>query len=209
MRNRTVIRAITRCALASGVAIPVLYYGIQAVAAPFFPGFSFLETTASELGSDRSRCANIFNHGVISLGVLMLFASCGFFEAFRRPGTFPVLGWLAALGIAMTGVQTVGAGYYPLPDPRHAGQPVFLVAMLLLPVVLAIAMWPLSRWGLKLYFILNLVLLVTMVPLMSAMSGIDTHAYRGGLQRVFALTVFPPIGVAACALLKRTRSAEA
>jgi len=41
------------------------------------------------------------------------------------------------------------------------------------------------------------------VPIMSGMSGLDTHTYRGLFQRIFALTVFPPIGVAAYVLARR------
>ena len=40
--------------LGFAIAVPLLYYGVQLVAAPFFPDFSVLSTTASELGSDRS-----------------------------------------------------------------------------------------------------------------------------------------------------------
>ena len=60
---------ITLGLLGLGVAVPFLYYGVQLVAAPFFPGFSFLGTTASELGSDRSTHPSIFNAGTILLGV--------------------------------------------------------------------------------------------------------------------------------------------
>ena len=59
---------ITLSLLAFGVAVPLLYYGVQVVAAPFFPGFSFLGTTASELGSDLSTLPSIFNAGTILLG---------------------------------------------------------------------------------------------------------------------------------------------
>jgi hypothetical protein len=38
---------------------------------------------------------------------------------------------------------------------------------------------------------------------MSGMSGLDTHAYRGLFQRLFAFTVFPPIAVAGSVLAKR------
>jgi hypothetical protein len=38
---------------------------------------------------------------------------------------------------------------------------------------------------------------------MSGMTGLDTHAYRGLFQRVFALTVFVPIGIGAYVLARR------
>ena len=53
------------------------------------------------------------------------------------------------------------------------------------------------------YFAATLVLLAVMVPVMSGVSGLDTHAYRGLVQRVFTLAVFPPIGVAAFVLARR------
>jgi hypothetical protein len=61
---------ITLGLLGLGVAAPLLYYGVQVVAAPFFPGFSVLGTTASELGSDLSSTRpSIFNAGTILLGM--------------------------------------------------------------------------------------------------------------------------------------------
>jgi len=42
---------------------------------------------------------------------------------------------------------------------------------------------------------------------MSGMTGLDTNACRGLFQRVFALTVFPPIGVGAYVLARRVTAA--
>ena len=55
--------------LGFGIAVPLLYYGVQVVAAPFYSGFSFLSTTASELGSDGSTRPSIFNAGAILVGI--------------------------------------------------------------------------------------------------------------------------------------------
>ena len=130
---------ITLCALYAGVAVPCLYFGVQALAAPFFPEFSFVGTTASELGSDLSRRPAIFNYGTMLLGVAWLIASIGFFRSFQALGVHPVLAWPISLALIVAGVGSFWAGYYPMPDPRHAGHPCFLVAMLSLPVLLAIA----------------------------------------------------------------------
>lgn len=195
---------LTLRALLPGVAVPFLYYGIQAAAAPAFPGFSVVSTTASELGSDLSRHPAIFNAGIMVLGVCALVASIGFVRAFRRVGTPPWLAWPAAFAVAMNGVQTLWAGYYPLPDPRHGGHPAFVVAMLALPVLLAAAMW--RQGPVRVYLLTNLALLGLMVPLMTGMSGLDTRLYRGLLQRAFTLTIFPPIGV--CAFVLRAQLAK-
>jgi Protein of unknown function (DUF998) len=111
--------------LKAGIAVPLLYYGIQVAAAPFFPDFSFVRTTASELGSDSSPFATPFNLGITSIGVCSLIASIGFLLALRR--TNPILAWFIFLALAITGVQSVWAGYYSIPDPRHGGHPAFIV----------------------------------------------------------------------------------
>ena len=45
-----------------------------------------------------------------------------------------------------------------------------------------------------------------MFPIMSGMTGLDLHTYRGLFQRIFALTVFPPIGAAAFVLSRRIKA---
>jgi hypothetical membrane protein len=194
----------TLALLGFGIAVPVLYYGIQLIAAPFFPGFSFLGTTASELGSDRSTRPMVFNAGVILTGIAALLASVGFLRAFRPLGTNPILAWLVAVAVGVTGLTSLWAGIFPLPDPRHGGHPSLLIGMLLVPFVLAAALWRLgvSR-ALKVYCAATIALLLVMVPVMSGMTSLDTRAYSGLFQRIFALTVFLPIGVGAYVLASR------
>ena len=67
--------------LGFGIAVPLLYYGVQVVAAPFYSGFSFLSTTASELGSDGSTRPSIFNAGAILVGISSFIAAVGFLRA--------------------------------------------------------------------------------------------------------------------------------
>jgi Protein of unknown function (DUF998) len=139
-------------------------------------------------------------------GVACLVASLGFFRAFGRLGLHPALAWPTSIALAIAGVASFWAGYYPLPDPRHGGHPAFLVALLALPVLLAGALWRVGPVAVRAYFLANLLLLAVMAPIMSGMSGLDTHTYRGLFQRLFALTVFPPIGVAAYVLARRIRA---
>ena len=68
---------VTRTLLACGVAVPLLYYGLQALAAPFYPGFAFATTTASELGSDRFPWASAFIAGVALMALCTFAASAG------------------------------------------------------------------------------------------------------------------------------------
>ncbi len=197
-------------ALGFAFAVPFLYYGVQLVAAPFFPGFSVLGTTASELGSDRSTRPWVFNAGVMLTGIATLIGSIGLLRGLRRLGAHPAVGWLVLVVVASTGLATLWAGIFPLPDPRHRGHPALLIPMLAVPVVLALALWRLgvSR-AINAYLVATIVLLAAMVPIMSGMTGIDMRKYRGLTQRLFALTVFVPIGVGGYQLARRIRPAPA
>ncbi len=197
---------ITLCALYAGIAVPCLYFGVQAVAAPFFSEFSFVGTTASELGSDRSSHPALFNFGTMLLGVAWLIASVGFFRAFQRLGVHPVLAWPISAALIGAGIGSFWAGWYPLPDPRHAGQPAFLVAILSLPILLTVALWKRGHPAFRAYFVANLALLAVMFPIMSGLTGLDTHTYRGLFQRMFALTVFLPVGITSVVLSRRIRA---
>ena len=76
--------------------------------------------------------------------------------------------------------------------------------MLLLPFVMATTFWTLgTSRSLKAYFAATIGLLLVMFPVMIGMTGLDTHHYQGLLQRIFALTVFPPVAVGAFVLARR------
>src|SRR5687767_11792180 len=84
-------------ALGLGVLVPVMYYGMQAAAAPSFPDFSVFRVTASELGSDRSSAAKWFNRGILLQGAFSFAAAFGMFAAFARLG---IHRWFAALVVS-------------------------------------------------------------------------------------------------------------
>ena len=198
----------TLASLGFAIAVPLLYYGVQVVAAPFFPDFSVLGTIASELGSDRSTRPWVFNAGVILAGIAALVGSIGLQRALRRLGAHPIVAWLTLLAVAGTGLSSLWAGIFPMPDPRHGGHPSLLIAMLAVPFVLSFALWRLgvSR-AIKAYLVATIVLLLVMFPMMMRMIDLDMHTYGGLLQRIFALTVFLPIGVAAFELARRVGAA--
>jgi hypothetical protein len=75
--------------------------------------------------------------------------------------------------------------------------------MTLLPVLLTVALWRQAGTALKVYLVGTLVLLAAVLALRSGLSGLERYEYRGLLQRVFTLSVFPPIGVAAYTLGSR------
>jgi hypothetical membrane protein len=196
---------LTFLLLGLAVLIPFIYYGIQIYAASFNPGYSFIHQVASELGSTRAARPAIFNVGIMLQGIVTLAASFGFLRAMTRLGINPTLSFLTFLAIAINGVQMLWAGYFPLPDRRHAGHTLFIFAATLLPILLTAALWKSSRPPLKTYFIATLILLLAMIPIMSGISGLDTSNLRGLQQRIYTLTVFPPIAVAAIALANRYR----
>ena len=196
---------LTLAALYAAVLIPFVYYGVQVAGASFNPGYSFVRQVASELGSDRAARPGIFNVGIMVQGALTLIAAAAFLRAMLRVGINPLPACAASAALAVNGVQMLWAGYFPMPDPRHAGHTVFTIAATLLPVLLTAALWRQSGAVARAYFVATLVLLLAMVPLMNGMAGIDTSQVRGLRQRVYTLTVFPPIAVAACVLAARLR----
>ncbi len=199
---------VARTLLIAGVLVAPMYYLLQAAAAPFFPDFSWWATTASELGSDLSPVADAFNVGVIAQGALTLLAALGVGLALRRLGHRAVVAAAVALVVACNGVQTLWAGAFPMPDPRHGGHPAFIVGMLLLPPTCLWITWRHSRSrplrGLAAVAVLWMLILV---PMMSGAVALDTHGLRGALQRVFTLSVFPPILIACVVLRARLRAA--
>lgn len=192
-------------ALYLGATIPVLYYGIQVLCASYDPGYSFVRQTASELGSGRAARAGLFNAGLATQGVVTLVAALGFLWAMRRTGVGRVLAGLVFAALAVNGVQMLWAAHFSLPDPRHAGQPAFVVAATLLPILLTAALWRGSGAPLRVYLVATLVLSAAMVPVTSGAAGIDKTHVHGLIQRIYTLTVFPPVGVAAVALARRLR----
>ena len=109
--------------LGFGIAVPLLYYGVQVVAAPFYSGFSFLSTTASELGSDGSTRPSIFNAGAILVGISSFIAAVGFLRALLKLGANPILAWLTSIAVAATGVSSLWAGISRSLTPGMADTP--------------------------------------------------------------------------------------
>lgn len=193
-----------RLALFAAIASPILYFGTQLIAAPFYPGYSFVTQAASMLGSDLSTRPWIFNTGAMLTGVAMLVGAIGVGRALQRLGVNPILAWLPAISIAINGYVALNAGIYPLPDPRHGGHPILMGPVLLFPVLLAAAVWRLpGARAIKAYLIVTAVLIGVMVPIMAGKTPIVKGAYEGLLQRIATLLMFPPIGVGAWWLMRR------
>lgn len=194
---------LTRVELGIGIMVPLLYFSVQLIAAPFYPGYSFLRQPASMLGSDLSTCPAILNVGAIITGVITLIASLGFLRALRLIGAHPVITWLTCLALVSSGLSSIWAGVFHMPDPRHNSGPLG-IGTFLLPLLFAVAVWKLKDARLiRLYLVVNLLLMVALIPIMSGLAGVNLSSYGGLLQRIAAITLFPPIGVVAFFLLRR------
>ncbi len=204
----------TIVALRLGIAVPVLYFGVQLLAAPFYPGYSFLARDASTLGSPGSSFPAIFNVGALVIGVAAICASAGVLSALRQLRVGAAVAWLTAAAIASGGLGSINGGLFPLPDPRHTdGLLAQLgVGLFFLPILLPIAVWRLpGADALRRYLIVNALMVVALVPVMSSLvqraemaTGVEIPGfqffldhYQGLLQRIAAAVVFVPIGVVA------------
>jgi hypothetical membrane protein len=196
--NPSTFRQATVWGLYAAIAMPVIYFGTQLVAAPFYPQYSFTQDTASMLGTTDSHHPWIFNLGAMLTGAAGLVGALGLFRALRTV-TWSALAGLVALSIVANGVLSVKAGMFPMPDPRHASWQFLMPAILATPLLLLVALW---RQGLTLraYLLCDVVALVLMVPLM--MHRMAPLFAEGTTQRLFALVIFVPVGVAGYALTK-------
>ncbi|MEO5821230.1 MAG: DUF998 domain-containing protein [Vicinamibacteraceae bacterium] len=203
--------------LGLGVAIPLIYFGIQLAAAPFHPGYSFLSRDASTLGSAVSTAPWVFNVGVLVLGVLKMAVAGALMHALPRAGVGRVLSAMMALALASAGVGSVNAFLHPLPDPRHTEGILSLLGggFVLLPLLSAAVLW---RLGARRYAVLNVVACLALIPVMTGLvqrvcmqAGIDfsgfqafLNGYHGLIQRAGAAVVFVPIGLIAHLLRRRS-----
>ena len=192
-------RQATVCALYAAIAMPLIYFGTQLIAAPFYSGYSFAQDTASMLGTTTSRQPWIFNLGAVLTGVAGLTGAFGLFRELRTV-TWTALALLVGLSVVTSGVLSLKAGMFPMPDPRHASWQFLMFPTLAAPVLLLIAFWRQSV-ALRMYLLCNAVALLLMMPLM--MHRVAPVFAEGTMQRLFALVVFVPVGVAGYALVRR------
>ena len=188
-----------RALLGLGLLVPVLYFGAQVLAVPFYPDFSLLRTTASELGSERSALPVVFNATAVLGGVVTLLAVAGLALALRRTGTHWALVAVFAACVLAVGLSSTWAGVFPLPGPRHAANP-FTPGLLLLPLAALAACWRLGGW-LRLYLAVNLACFIALAGVFAGVVPFDRAALEGLLQRLLALTVYVPVGAVSLALL--------
>ena len=208
-------------ALAFGIAIPFLYFGIQLIAARFYPGYNFLNRDASTLGSEGSTAPWIFNLGTLVIGLCEVVAAWGFLRGLPRVGASAVLAWATCLALVSSALGGINAFLHPLPDPRHTTGVLSILGagVLLLPVLTGLMLWRQRGRALVTPFLaLNVLVWLALIPIMSGlvqrvsiMTHIDmpslqafSNGYHGVLQRVAAAAVFGPVAFAAW-LLRRPK----
>jgi hypothetical membrane protein len=205
--------AAVRPALSLGLVLPVLYFGIQLIAAPFYPDYSFLNRDASTLGSAGSKAPWIFNTGALLVGAVEVLVAFAFFTALRRARAGLVLAALYSLALASAAIGSLNAFLHPLPDPRHTSGLLSILGagpILLTPLSIAV-LWRLEARRLA---VLVAVLCLAVVPVMTGLvqrlsmqAGVEfagyqafLNGYHGLIQRLGALLLFGPIAVIAYVL---------
>jgi hypothetical membrane protein len=207
----------TRYVLALAFAIPVIYFGIQFAAAPFYPGYSFFSRDASSLGSDASTAPWIFNLGTLALGIVQVAVGGTLFFALPRARVGRALAALTAFALGSSGIGSLNAFLHPLPSRQHTEGLLFSLGsgVMLLPVLTTIVLW---RLGARRYAVATAIVFLSLIPLMTGLvqricmqAGIDLGGYQfflnnyhGLIQRLGAAAIFLPI--ATIAHLLRSRS---
>ena len=188
-----------------GICVPFIYFGIQLLAIPFYPGFNILVNSASDLGTAHSLKPWILNLGAIVTGLITLASVYGFYQSLRSSGTNVLPTALVCLSLICYGSSSLAAGLFPMPHPYHGAGPAQL-GIILGPALFAAAFWKRRResgwvfWCLAACFALFAVVLVFMRP---AVTGVNTDPIMGLLQRILAIAGFAPLGLAAYDLLKQ------
>jgi hypothetical protein len=194
--------------LAAAIAVPILYYGSQLAALPFYPGYDLLKQPASALGSDGSSQPWLFNGGAMLTGLASFAAAHGIAAACIALGGARWAAWLAALALLSCGLASLNAGWFALPDPRH--NPGWLgLGTFLLPPLLLLAVWTIPGLGkLRLFLAAALLAVAALAPLMAGWTGPDRADYGGLLQRLLTLPLFLSVAMAGLGLASRLRQLD-
>jgi hypothetical protein len=200
------IHTSIRLSLIAGAAVPIFYFGAQALAAPFFPGFSVLVHSASVLGSDLSSRPAILNGGAALTGTAALLAAYGLFRALRGQGVWLVLVALVAACSVSIGLASLWAASHPLPDPRHSSGALGVGAFGAPFVVLLSSLRLRNAAGLKWYLIGNLAAFLMIAAVHAGLIPLDLRLYGGAVQRLGALVTFVPTAALCVWLLRSGRS---
>jgi hypothetical membrane protein len=181
-------RFMTKFCLLAATAMPIIFFGTQIAAAPFYPEYSFSEQSISMLGTSFSERPWIFNAGETLTGITALAAALGLFQVFLRKTNF-LVGGLIGFAVACIGIMAVKAGTFPMPNPHHNSWEVLQNFIIITPHLMLLGLWNQKHTsGLRTYLILCIALLVLLVPLGSRLG-------RGTLQRLISAATLVPVGI--------------
>lgn len=179
--------SLTSFCLWAAAATPAFYVATQIAAAPFYPGFNS-SLSVSMLGTRFSRQPWIFNTGEVLTGLAALAGAFGLYRSFRAR-THLLAGLVVAFAVASSGIMTVKAGLFPLPDPRHNSWSLLFVGTILIPFVMLIGLLQERRSrGLRIYLALSITFLLLLIPWIPRLG-------RGTVQRLIAAGTLLPVGV--------------
>lgn len=179
--------------------IPVLYFGLQAVFAPFYPGYSIWTTTASDLGAAQSPVGAVVSALVLGLGLVMTLAALTLSVRLRALGLPLWLACLPALALFSGALITFSAGLYPQPHPNHSGGALG-AGFIALPLVFLLSLWTIAGRGLRAYLVANLLAFAALALVMAGIVPLADAGLGGLVQKLLALTVFVPPAVTALGL---------
>jgi hypothetical protein len=195
MSNPLDRQTIIRLALGAGLLAPLLYFAMQLVAAPFYPGHNFLTHAASDLGATSFQYGNLFNVGVMTVGGLLILASIGIGVTLHHRRTPISLLAFVVVTVLASGLSTIWAGLVPLPSPDHGGHPGLTLLMVLIPVALLLALW--KQRQVRPWLVMSVGLVIALIPVMSGALPLDLRSYAGLTQRILALAIFGAVGISA------------
>lgn len=203
MSNRT-----SQSLLLAAIAVPVAYFGAQIAAAPFFPDYSLLTTSASDLGSSRSTQPQILNAGAMVTGVLGLLGGLGLAVSLPAIQAPKALAWILALCVASIGLAAAWAGLHPLPSPEH-DPGVLGAGMFAAPFASALVAWRTEtlrhlRWPLT----LNLAAFAACGWVLSGAAGINLAEFGGLAQKLLAAVCFLPPAIVATKAFRALRASD-
>ena len=138
----------------------------------------------------------IFNLGAILTGVAGLLGALGLFHAFRSETSVLIAG-LIGISVFVTGVMSVKAGLFPMPDPRHGSWAFLSFLTIAGPLLFLFGLW--KRQGsaaVRIYLAASVLLILFLLPLL--MGRFASEILLPGMpQRLLAFASFAPIGVVA------------